>query len=154
MDGRITRTRFRTSKFSRQQRNHMTKQMTMIIGVSTTGESGETFPTRILSLEIYWWISPVKVRSRPGINPPMFDGWFFCTQSWPLPKNSGQNLQAFQFLVGGTLNPNSHGDFWYMPGFPVALKPRIRRWQWSQVAKDREFPTFEFYSVTLDIKTL
>ena len=27
------------------------------MGVSTTGESGATFPTRILTLEIYWGIS-------------------------------------------------------------------------------------------------
>ena len=30
------------------------------MGVSTTRDSGETFPTRILTLEIYWRISPVK----------------------------------------------------------------------------------------------
>ena len=30
------------------------------MGVSAIEESGETFPTRILNLEIYWEISPVK----------------------------------------------------------------------------------------------
>ena len=39
------------------------------MGVSTTGESGETFPTRILTLEIYWGISPGKIRFRPDISP-------------------------------------------------------------------------------------
>ena len=33
-----------------------------IMGVSTTGESGETFPTRILTHEIYWGFSPVKMK--------------------------------------------------------------------------------------------
>ena len=33
------------------------------MGVSTTGESGETFPTRSLTLESYWAISPVKNNS-------------------------------------------------------------------------------------------
>ena len=39
------------------------------MGVSTTEESGETFPTKILTLEIYWGISPVKIRFRPDISP-------------------------------------------------------------------------------------
>ena len=43
------------------------------MGVSTTAESGETFPTWILTLEIYWGISPVKIRFRPDIDPLTFD---------------------------------------------------------------------------------
>ena len=39
------------------------------MGVSTTGERGKTFPTRILTLEIYWGIFPVKIRFRPDISP-------------------------------------------------------------------------------------
>ena len=38
------------------------------MGVSTTGENGETFPTRILYVEIYWGISPVKSQSRLDID--------------------------------------------------------------------------------------
>ena len=67
------------------------------MGVSTTGESGEAFPTRILTLEIYWRIPAVLVFRNSGPNP---------------------NPQTFQFLVGGTLDRNSLGDFWYVPGFP------------------------------------
>ena len=39
------------------------------MGVSTTRESGETFPTKILNLEIYWGISPVKSQFRPDVDP-------------------------------------------------------------------------------------
>ena len=43
------------------------------MGVSTTGESGETFPTRILTLESYWGISPVKSKSRSDIDTLKLD---------------------------------------------------------------------------------
>ena len=35
----------------------------LTMGVSTTGESGVTFPTRILNPDFYWGISPVKSKS-------------------------------------------------------------------------------------------
>ena len=75
------------------------------MGVSTTEESGETFPTRILTLDIYWGISPVKIRFRPEIDHLTFDALIFVHKIWSLPKNSGPNPQSFQFLVGGTLAP-------------------------------------------------
>ena len=34
------------------------------MGVSATGESGETFPTRILMVKIYWGISPAEKKAR------------------------------------------------------------------------------------------
>ena len=97
------------------------------MGVSTTGESGETFLTRILTLEIYWGSSPVKIRFRPEIDPLTSDVLFFCTQIWPLPENSGPNQQTFQFLVGGTLDHNFQDTSGTCLVSPVALKPRIRR---------------------------
>ena len=56
------------------------------MGVSTTGESGETFPTRILTHEIYWGISPVKIRFRPDIDLFKFDVSLFCTQNLVTPE--------------------------------------------------------------------
>ena len=68
-----------------------------VFRVSTTGESGETFPTRILTLEIYWGISPVKIRFRPEIDPLTFDDLFFVHKIWPLPKKVGQIRRFFSF---------------------------------------------------------
>ena len=56
------------------------------MGVSTTGESGESFPTRISTLEIYWEISPVKIRFRPEIDPLTSDVSFFCKQNLATPE--------------------------------------------------------------------
>ena len=56
------------------------------MGVSTTGESGETFPTRIFTLEIYWGISTVKIRFRPHIDPLTFDVCFLRTQNLATPE--------------------------------------------------------------------
>ena len=56
------------------------------MGVSSTGESGETFPTKIFSLEIYWGISPVKTRFRPDADPLKCDVDFFCTQNVAIPE--------------------------------------------------------------------
>ena len=67
------------------------------MGVSTTGECGETFPTRILTPEIYWGISPVKmkftrefpqqkIRFRPDIDLFKFDVSLFCTQNLATPE--------------------------------------------------------------------
>ena len=92
------------------------------MGVSTTGESGETFPTRIFTLEIYWGISPVKIRFRPEIDPLTFEVLFYVHKIWPLPKNSGRNPQNFQFLVGDTYRFQLSGDFWNVPGFPSSLE--------------------------------
>ena len=55
-------------------------------GVSTPGESGETFPTRILTHEIYWGISPVKIRFRPDFDLFKFDVSLFCTQNLATPE--------------------------------------------------------------------
>ena len=111
-------------------------------------ESEETFPTKILTLEIYWGIFPVKIwftgeflsknpiywgssavkiRFRPEIDPPLVRCFIFCTKNWPLPKNSGSNPQTFQILVGGTLGPNSQETSGTCLVSPVTLKPRIRR---------------------------
>ena len=65
------------------------------MGVSSTGESGETFPTKILSLEIYWGISPVKTRFRPDVDPLKCDVDFFAHKMLPFPKNSVPNPQTF-----------------------------------------------------------
>ena len=98
------------------------------MGVSTTGEVGKLSPLhRILTLEIYWGISPVKIRFRPGIESHTFDALFCVHNIWPLPKNSGPNPH-FQFLVGGALDSNSHETSGTCLASPVALKQRIRRW--------------------------
>ena len=47
-----------TSKISSASLHVEGLQGTM--GASATGKIGETFPTRILNLEIYWGIFPVK----------------------------------------------------------------------------------------------
>ena len=52
-----------------------------VMGVSRNGESGETFPTRILTSEIYWGISLVKSQSRPAVDPLNFDVDFLKTQN-------------------------------------------------------------------------
>ena len=78
------------------------------MGVSTTGKSGETFPTRILTLESYWGISPVKSQFRTDIDPLKLDVNFLMLKMWPLSKNGGSKPQTV--LVGGTLDPNSQGS--------------------------------------------
>ena len=70
-------------------------------------EKWGTVPTRILTLGIYWGISPVKIWFRPDFDPLTFNVVFFVLKIWPFLKNSGPNLQTFQFLVGHTLDPNS-----------------------------------------------
>ena len=59
---------------------------TEVMGVSTTGESEETMPTWILILEIYWRISPVKIRVRPEIDPLTFYVSNFFTQNLATPE--------------------------------------------------------------------
>ena len=66
--------------------------------VSTTGESGETFPTGILTLDIYWGISPVKIRFRPEIDPFAFEVLFFLhTKFGHSRKTVGQTRRIFSF---------------------------------------------------------
>ena len=55
-------------------------------GVSTALGKWGNFPTRILTLEIYWGISPVKIRFRLEIDPLTFNVLFFCTQNLATPE--------------------------------------------------------------------
>ena len=70
------------------------------MGVSTTGESGETFPNRILTLEIYWGISPVKIRFRPKIDPLIFNVLFFVHKIRLLPKKWAKSADFSVFGRG------------------------------------------------------
>ena len=54
------------------------------MGVFTTGECGKLFPTRILTHEIYWGISPVKIRFSPDLFK--FDVSLFCTHNLATPE--------------------------------------------------------------------
>ena len=64
--------------------------------------------------------NPVQTLSRS-----MFD---FLYPKFATPeRNSGPNPQTFQFLVEGTLDPNSQETSGMCLVSPVALKPRIRR---------------------------
>ena len=55
------------------------------MGVSTGG-SGETFSNSILTDEIYWGISPVKIWFRLDIDLFKFDVSLFCTQNLATPE--------------------------------------------------------------------
>ena len=65
------------------------------MGVSTTGESGETFPTRILTLESYWAISPVKNNS--GLTLTLVRHWIFNAQNVATLEKVGQIRRLFSF---------------------------------------------------------
>ena len=63
------------------------------MGVSSTGESRETFPTWILNPEIYWGISQENPGS--GLTSLKCDVDFFAHKMLPFPKNSVPNPQTF-----------------------------------------------------------
>ena len=81
------------------------RELTPILGmgVSTTQESGATFPTRILNPDIYWGISPVKSQFRPDDDPLKFDVGFLFPKNLATPEKYWAKSADFSVFGRGSL---------------------------------------------------
>ena len=76
------------------------------------------FPTRILTLEIYWGISPVKSHFIPNVDHSQDRFWIFCTQNVATSEKYWTKSTDILVLDSGYLGSQLSGDPWYVPGFP------------------------------------